>query len=253
MGASPARKQDFSSDYDIADDDDMYTTRSSTSVKRYKQPTKPAEHDTLEDLNIRRGTPVQRRNAPSRAGADTNNGMVSRPVSSPLKAPKRGAQIGGIGKVRRVANVRPLPLLAALGGMLAMALLAYGVMAFGAWWQIHQDDVQYGRPRTYQFDAVVGHNDSAANPTHFICVNLNRHVEIIEFPGGDATHARIYQGPVLFGDGQDLTPVTAEVRDVNGDGKPDLIVHIQDQQIVFINDGTQFRPLKPGEQVNLGS
>lgn len=262
MGASSARKQDFSNDYDIAEDDDMYSTRSSTSVKRYKQPAKPVEHDTLEDLNIQRGKPVQRRNAPSRAGAstgtgaDTNNGMASRAVSTPIKAAKGRVQIGqvgGIGKVGRVGKVRPLPLLAALGGMLAMALLAYGVMAFGAWWQMHQNDVQYGRPRTYQFDAVVGHNDSPANPTHFICINLNRHVEIIEFPGGDATHARIYQGPVLFGDGQDLTPVTAEVRDVNGDGKPDLIVHIQDQQIVFINDGTQFRPLKPGEQVNLGS
>ncbi len=65
------------------------------------------------------------------------------------------------------------------------------------------------------------------------------------------THARIYNGPTLFGDGQDLTPVTAEFGDVNGDGKPDMIVHIQDQRLVFINDGTQFRPLQQGEHVNL--
>jgi hypothetical protein len=116
---------------------------------------------------------------------------------------------------------------------------------------MHQNDVQYGRPRTFQFDAVVGHGDSPANPTHFIIINLDRHVEVIEFPGGDGTHARMYLGPTLFGDGQDLTPVTAEVRDVNGDGKPDLILHIQDQRVVFINDGTMFRPLKPGEKVNL--
>jgi hypothetical protein len=82
-------------------------------------------------------------------------------------------------------------------------------------------------------------------------MNLNRHVIIIEMPGGDASHARVYLGPVLFGDGQDLTPVTGEIRDVNGDGKPDLIVFIQDQRIVFINTGTAFRPLQPGERVKL--
>ena len=52
---------------------------------------------------------------------------------------------------------------------------------------------------------------------------------------------RVFMGPVLFGDGQDLTPVTGEIRDVNGDGKPDLIVHILNEQIVFLNDGTTFR------------
>ncbi len=251
MGASAARKQIPSDDYEVADDDDMYETRSHSSAIRYKPQSKPVEHDTLEDLNIQRGkgTLIQRRSAGTRATTDagTNNGVASKAVSSPLKAPKRQIQLG---KGRKIGFV---PMLAVFAGMLAMILLANGLMAVGSWWQIHQDDVQYGRPRTYQFDAVVGHNDSTANPTHFICINLNRHVEIIEIPGGDATHSRVYQGPVLFGDGQDLTPATAQVRDVNGDGKPDLIVHIQDQQIVFINTGTQFRPLNPGEQVNPGS
>ena len=118
---------------------------------------------------------------------------------------------------------------------------------------MHQDDATYGRPRTYQVDAVVGHNDSPSNPSHFIFLNLNRQVIVTELPGGDTTHARIYNGPTLFGDGQDLTPITAEFKDVNGDGKPDMIVHIQDQRLVFINDGTQFRPQKPGEQVHLWS
>ena len=136
-------------------------------------------------------------------------------------------------------------------GMLLMALLAFVLSSLGAWWQMHQDDVTYGRPRTFQMDAVVGHNDSPANPSHFIFLNLNRHVEIIELPGGDGTHAHIYIGPTLFGDGQDLTPITGGFRDVNGDGKPDMIVHIQDQRLVFINTGTQFRPQQPGDQVHL--
>ena len=76
-------------------------------------------------------------------------------------------------------------------------------------------------------------------------------MEIIELPGGDTTHARIYTGPTLFGNGQDLTPVTGVFKDVNGDGKIDMIVQIQDQRLVFINDGTQFVPQQPGQQVHL--
>jgi hypothetical protein len=136
-------------------------------------------------------------------------------------------------------------------GMLAMLTLWTGLQALGSWWQIHNDDVSYGRPRTYQLDAVFGHSDSTANLTHIIIVNLNRHVIIIELPGGDPSKSRIYSGPTLFGDGQDLTPVTGRAVDVNGDGKLDLVLFLQDQRIVYINDGTQFRPAKPGEHVTL--
>ena len=75
----------------------------------------------------------------------------------------------------------------------------------------------------------------SANPSHFIAVNLNRHVLIIELPGGDATKARIFNGPILIGPGQDLAPVTLSFQDVNGDGLLDMIVNVQDAHFVFIN------------------
>jgi hypothetical protein len=134
------------------------------------------------------------------------------------------------------------PIVALLIGMVVAIILVMVFGAFSSWWRTYQDDIHYGRPRTYQIDAVVGHGDSAANPTHFIFLNLHRHVEIIEIDGGNPAHTHIYVGPVLFGDGQDLTPITGEIRDVNGDGKPDLIVHIQDQEIVYLNNGTIFVP-----------
>jgi hypothetical protein len=135
-------------------------------------------------------------------------------------------------------------------GMIAMlALWVLGNLAVN-WWNVTQDDWHYGRPRTFQIDARVGHNDDVT-PSHFIAVNLNRHIIIIEFPGGDPTKAKDYLGPTLFGDGQDLTPVTLNFKDVNGDGKLDMIVHIQDQTFVFLNDGAQFRPQKPGEHITL--
>ena len=120
-----------------------------------------------------------------------------------------------------------------------------------AWWQIHQEDSTYGRPRTFQIDAVVGHNDGASNPSHFIAVNLNRHVIVIEIPGGDPTKARIYPVTTLFGDGQELTPVTISFKDVDADGLVDMEIHIQDQTLVMINDNGAFRPLKAGERVHL--
>jgi hypothetical protein len=135
-------------------------------------------------------------------------------------------------------------------GMLAMFALWVVGTGLVTWGSTQLDDWHYGRPRTFQMDARVGHDD-AVTPSHFIALNLNRHIIIIELPGGDPSKARIYTGPTLFGDGQDLTPVTLSFKDVNGDGKPDMLVHMQDQTVVFINDGTQFRPLKPGEHITL--
>ena len=119
------------------------------------------------------------------------------------------------------------------------------------WWQVTQDDWRYGRPRTYQTDIVVGHNDSAANPSHFIALNLNRHIEVIEFPGNDSSKAKVYIGPMLIGTGQDLAVVTLTFKDVNGDGKLDMIINVQDSHFVFINDSGQFRQVRPGENIQM--
>src|SRR5260370_771430 len=127
-------------------------------------------------------------------------------------------------------------------GMMAMLLLfLLGTWATNAWQQ-HQLDSQYGNPRTWQVDEVVGHDDSTMHPTHFIFMNLNARVVIIELPGGDVSHARIYSGPHIFGDDASSIPVTGEFRDVNGDGRLDLIVHVGTQSFVYLNDGAQFKP-----------
>jgi len=137
---------------------------------------------------------------------------------------------------------------------LAMLIMVVGWVLFNSavnWWQVTQDDWHYGRPRTFQINDVVGHNDSAANPSHFIALNLNRHIEIIEFPGGDASKAKIYMGPTLLGDGQDLAPVTLTFKDINGDGEPDMIVNVEDSHFVYINDNGTFRPARPGDNIHM--
>lgn len=231
MGATQASKLPQETEYELEEDDEYYVTRPHSSVRRYNQ---PPPRDTLDDVDILKGASVRPRRSNIKLSPDSGN--LSHAATPSLR--------------QRWSKDKRFPLIAVIVGMLLMAALFVSLNALSSWWQVHQDDVTYGRPRTYQVDAVVGHNDSLANPSHFIFLNLNRHVVIIELPGGDSTHARIYNGPTLFGNGQDLTPVTAEFRDVNGDGKPDMIVHIQDQRLVFINDGTQFVPQQPGQQVH---
>ncbi|GAC1430747.1 MAG: hypothetical protein NVSMB54_24620 [Ktedonobacteraceae bacterium] len=137
--------------------------------------------------------------------------------------------------------------LAMIGMLICWMLLT----AFLSWWQVTQDDLHYGRPRTSQYDYVVGHGDSTINKSHFIGLNLRRHVEVIECPAGDCAKARILIGPVLIGPNQDLAPVTLTFKDVNGDGKPDVIVNVQDSHFVFINDNGTFRSAHPGDNIHL--
>lgn len=220
MDSTRTKRQSHPIADDLMDDDSLYQTRMPSSARRYKAP--PSQRDT-DDEPISQGAFIQRR-------------------SSRRIQPTHGIASNAVTPARHVQQQRRFPLVSTLVGMIITIILIMSFSMLSSWWTTYQNDLHYGRPRTFQMDAVVGHNDSPSNPTHFIFMNLNRHVEIIEIPGGDPTRTRIFLGPVLYGDGQDLTPVTGEIRDINGDGKPDLIVHIQDQQVIFLNDGTTFHP-----------
>ncbi|MBV9688148.1 MAG: hypothetical protein JO202_00385 [Ktedonobacteraceae bacterium] len=136
---------------------------------------------------------------------------------------------------------RHIPWLTFVGiGMIVAILLVFAFNALSQWWSNHQLDATYGFPRTYQTDAVVYQGDSADHPSHYIFLNLNGTVQIIELPHGDSAHARIYKGPTLVMDNADLVPVTGEFKMING--KEEMIVHIGDQEIIYVSDGTQFKP-----------
>jgi len=255
MGSTQqTKRQSRPIEADILDDDALYDTRSRSSARRYRasQPVQPMrasqpiqpmrasqpvqaaqaeeaeaeERDTLGDPILQTPIIQRRRSSMNAKPNQSNSGTANAATPTP--------------KARVTEPAKRSPLVFVLIGVVVAIVLVMTLAALSSWWRTYQDDLHYGRPRTSQLDAVVGHHDSAANPTHFIFLNLHRHVQIIEIPGGDAAHTRIYSGPTLFGDGQDLTPVTGEVRDVNHDGKPDLIIHIQDQQIIYLNDGTTF-------------
>ncbi|GHO49609.1 hypothetical protein [Ktedonospora formicarum] len=148
----------------------------------------------------------------------------------------------------RKARQRTHPLFYIGCGMVATLLLTMGLSLALGWGQTALDDLRYGRPRTFQIDAMVGHNEQNGQPSHFIAINLNRRIQIIEISGGDAAHTHIYTGPQLYGPNDDLAPVTLRFLDVNGDHRPDMLVTFQGSRIAYINEKDAFRPALPAEQ-----
>lgn len=221
MDTTRIQKKSQPMHYDVVEADDLYSVRMPSSTRRYNYDKGVSSLSTGDDPAIERRPFLQRR--ASRGG----QGMTSKALM-PSSQTYRTEQVG---------TRRRTPVLLMLGAATAVILIML-ISALVSWWQGVMDDVHYGYPRTSQLDAVVGHNDSETNPTHFIFLNLHGHIEIIEIPGGDSSHPRIFTGPTLVGAGQDLVPVTGEIR--NEDGRRDLIVHIQNQQIVYINDGSAF-------------
>jgi len=137
-----------------------------------------------------------------------------------------------------------------VGVALFLLLMGYiGLTDFSNWWQGHQDDNTYGMPRTYQTDAVVGHNgDSTAHPSHFQAENLKGEIIVIEFPAGDITKARSYRITTI--PGNDATvPAKVVFQDTRNSGKLDMVVIIGDPgsqvTITLYNDGTQFTGKQP--------
>ena len=225
---------DAEGDYEIEEDEAYYRTQLPTSARRYQVSPEKIYQSGNTRLHVRYVDIPKRKSQQNHLPPAHLRDRYTDEVETTLPKANHPER-----------SIHPLLYLGV--GMIAM--LALFVVCVTAWNFLHTkwDDIQYGRPRTYQTDAVVGHNDSYSNPSHFIAMNLNRHVQVIEIPGGDSTKERTFNITTLFGDNEDLTPATLSFRDVNGDGKPDMLIHIENQTLVMINDNGNFRPAKPGE------
>lgn len=69
--------------------------------------------------------------------------------------------------------------------LVATIALLVGISQIVRWGSDEPYPLQYGDPRTFQIDAVVGNGDNAQHPSHFVAINLHGTVTIIEFPAGD--------------------------------------------------------------------
>lgn len=152
----------------------------------------------------------------------------------------------------RSAYKQKHPLLYMGVGMLSASALAALILGpLSSWWTDWRNYSDYGNPRTFQVDAIVGQNDGPGHESHFIAMNLHGQIIVIEFPGSDPSKGRDFLITSLSGPDADEVPVTLSFADVNGDGKPDMIVHFNGQEVVYINDHGTFRPAKPGEATNV--
>lgn len=208
-GFHPEDQPFMSDDLEVEEDDSYYVTKPHTSTRRYIMPRQG------DGYVVHQGPPPVPRRSSQYA--------ISQPA---IKARRRYHWLTYVGVLMIVALV----------GWLVLTML-------GAWWQAKQDDWTYGNPRTFQTDAVVGHDDSASNPSHYIAQNLHGQIVIVEYPGGDVSHARSYSITTLPGN-DSYPPVTVKFADVNRDGKPDMLINIGDPgsvlQIVLFNNGSQF-------------
>src|SRR5690349_1390445 len=170
---------------------------------------------------------------------------IAKPHSTAVRYVDRdGNEVFQTGRKRVVVHPDPPPRrphwLALLGiGMILMLLLYLGWSFLTSWVANNQLNATYEFPRVSQADAVVYPGDTTDHPSHYLFLNLNGTVLIVEFPHGNSAKARIYKGPTLFDANADQIPVTGEFRVVNG--TVEMLVHIQDKVILYVNAGTQFK------------
>jgi hypothetical protein len=107
-----------------------------------------------------------------------------------------------------------------------------------------RDNATYGYPRTYQTSANVGHGAPHSPSSHFIALNLDGVLEVIEIPGGDPASypPQLYRLATLTGPEADLIVITVSFADINGDGKPDMVASYSGTETILFNNGKGFVP-----------
>lgn len=225
MTAIPPRRSRQHIEPDIAEDDRYYEQpRYSTAVRRYQQPrhTSVVPRDTEAGPLLRPGPATQRVDAYGRPVVRQGN----RAFVMVTDTPKRRRHW-------------------AASGSLFVVLMVIGwivLNTFGTWWTNWRNYTDYGYPRTYQTDAVVGHSDSPTHPSHFIFMNLRGQVVVVEFPGGNVAHTIVYKGAMLLGPEPSYLPVTGRFYDATGTGRLDMEIDYDNVSQIWRNDGTKFVP-----------
>jgi hypothetical protein len=171
---------------------------------------------------------------PARATSAIDEGLDDRPVHTSARR-YRNSTMTAEQQAAPVTRRQRRPLHGAVYIGLTLLCMLVGFIVFSAlstWWQHTDDYLHYGMPRTSQMDAVVGHQDSAAHPSHFLALNLDGHLSVIEMQGGDLSKTVIYAGPIIYGQGADLVAVTLSVAH-DQQGKPELVLHYQNSEVIL--------------------
>jgi len=216
---------DAEGDYELEEDEEYYVTRPHSSVRRYQ------------------GVPID-----TKAGRVN---VVEHYHDQPLRAHRPQLQLprqrerytDEVEQIHVTPHRRVHPLLWI--GVFGIFLVAgwTGLNFVTSWYQGVQNDWTYGKDRHYEINAVVGHTDSATNPSHFTAENNNGQIIVIELPGGNVNKAKIYQIETVPGNTGN-PPVKLSFQDMNAYGKPDMVVQIGDGAamlyVTLFNNGSEF-------------
>lgn len=209
-------------------DEEFYAERSRSSVvRRGTIPPTSAQNRTMLRVTKHTVTPVQR------ASRTTTPQPQPRPQPQGKQKPVKQAQ-------KRFHWL----FYVGCGAMASLVLWTAGSVAL-SWLQTQHDNSVYGYPRTYQIDANVDH----AGVSHFIVENLHGDILVMELHPSNLADTHIYQGPVFSGAGADDYVATISFKDL-GNGKPDMIIAVNNQRFVLVNDGSGFRPVEASDHLD---
>lgn len=129
----------------------------------------------------------------------------------------------------------------AVGMLCIVAMGVLWIMVISPWYQGIANQWQYGDARVAIRTANVGHG----GVSRFYACMVNGQVVVVEVMTNTTAH--VFISPSVFGSPQDNRIVTITMEDVNHDGKPDLVLHIQGMEItpVLFNTGTSFQWTSP--------
>jgi hypothetical protein len=132
--------------------------------------------------------------------------------------------------------------------LLALLALATLLSTGLTWAQRQLDDLRYGSPRTVVLAEPLGFDGDNGLASAIIATNLDGQVALILLPASDPALAMSLPGPYLFGtDGRDEVPHLA-LADRNNDGRPDLVLTVCGEQVVYLHRGDTFSLLTPAER-----
>jgi hypothetical protein len=230
------------------EDQNMPVLEERKGVPRSALRYKPAGQDQSPERTMTRGRSSQP-DTSTTAAAVTADDLVSG-ENTPQAPVRRRAHTSNPRRDQPSPRVghRPHPLLFIAIGLLGALLLWIGLTWFMAWGNGVLDLLQYGYPRTYQVDAVVGQGDSAAHPSHFLALNLHGQIVIIDFLAGNPARAREFTIPGILGPNADQMVVTLRFIDVSHTGRPDMIITAGGVETFLVNADGTFRPPTPDEQ-----
>ncbi len=208
-----------------------YTKQPSAAIRQPTQ-SREAVRQPTQSREVAR-QPTQSREAVRHT---TQQQVALRQPTQPRGATQRPPQQRSTSQLDEQVQQRQFHWLVPVGITMLIAIACY-LLLYGTWVggkNLYNDWAYGAGTRTYHLEAVVGDHDSTGAPTHFIATNIHGSIDVLELPGGDITHAKAFPGPHLLWSNADRAVVTLEVKDINGDNKQDIIVHVQgDTDLLF--------------------